>query len=174
MPHTAHMCHVQAVAPLGAFGRSSLPVLLCCAAQYGLLSGGHGKHASQAATCTPRCSKPRARQCLCRGPSQSYRSPSLSCHLQRSARLPQAAHPLLSHAPLLAPLPQPILGVFQKLLASKAHDHEGLELLASLVESCEAGSYQQHLATIWSILFTRLQTSRTPKYVRCLLVAISR
>jgi exportin-2 (importin alpha re-exporter) len=64
--------------------------------------------------------------------------------------------------------------VFQKLVASKAHDQEGLELLASLVEACDVASYQQHLPTIWSILFTRLQTSRTPKYVRALLVAISR
>jgi exportin-2 (importin alpha re-exporter) len=64
--------------------------------------------------------------------------------------------------------------VFQKLVASKVHDQDGLELLATLVESVQLPAYQQHLPTVWSILFTRLQTSRTPKYVRCLVVAISR
>jgi exportin-2 (importin alpha re-exporter) len=64
--------------------------------------------------------------------------------------------------------------VFQKLVASKAHDQDGLELLATLVESLEPAAYQAQLPTVWNILFTRLQTSRTPKYVRCLLVAVSR
>lgn len=63
-----------------------------------------------------------------------------------------------------------VLGVFQKLVASKAHDHEGFYILNAIVESLPLDSYQQYLPTVWQILFTRLQTSKTPKYTQCFLV----
>ena len=59
-----------------------------------------------------------------------------------------------------------VLGVFQKLNASKAHDHEGFFVLNSLVEFLDAAAWAQHLPTVWSLLLQRLQHSRTPKYTR--------
>lgn len=61
-----------------------------------------------------------------------------------------------------------ILGVFQKLVASKAHDHEGFYVLNTLMEWCDLAAWGQYLGTIWGILFMRLQSSRTVKFARSL------
>lgn len=63
-----------------------------------------------------------------------------------------------------------LLGVFQKLIASKANDHEGFYLLGSMVEQLSVGVLSAHLRSVFIILFHRLQNSRTTKYVRGLLV----
>lgn len=63
---------------------------------------------------------------------------------------------------------QAILGVFQKLVASKAHDHEGFYVLNTLLEWCDIAAWGQYLGTIWGILFMRLQSSRTVKFARSL------
>eukprot|EP00887_Chlorella_sp_A99_P002133 scaffold21.g2133.t1 len=67
----------------------------------------------------------------------------------------------------------PVLGVFQKLIASKAHDHEGFYVLNTLIESIDLGVMQQYLPTVWNLLFARLQSSRTTKFCRSFLVFIS-
>ncbi|KAF5835999.1 cellular apoptosis susceptibility/chromosome segregation 1-like protein [Dunaliella salina] len=59
-----------------------------------------------------------------------------------------------------------VLGVFQKLLASKAHDHEGFLILGSVVDNLPLTAYEQYLPTIFTLLFSRLQQSRTHKFVR--------
>jgi exportin-2 (importin alpha re-exporter) len=59
-----------------------------------------------------------------------------------------------------------LLGVFQKLIASKAHDHEGFEVLCALVENLPLAVYESALPTVFTLLFSRLQTSRTTKFVR--------
>uniref|UniRef100_A0A7S3VJD6 Importin N-terminal domain-containing protein n=1 Tax=Dunaliella tertiolecta TaxID=3047 RepID=A0A7S3VJD6_DUNTE len=59
-----------------------------------------------------------------------------------------------------------VLGVFQKLLASKAHDHEGFLILGSVVDNLPLTAYEQYLPTIFTLLFSRLQQSRTQKFVR--------
>ncbi|KAL4452248.1 hypothetical protein ABPG75_007910 [Micractinium tetrahymenae] len=62
---------------------------------------------------------------------------------------------------------QPVLGVFQKLIASKAHDHEGFYILSTLVEQLDyQATLAQYMPTIWGLLFARLQTSRTAKFCR--------
>lgn len=66
-----------------------------------------------------------------------------------------------------------ILGVFQKLVASKAHDHDGMQLLDALLLSIEPSAMEQYMPTIWNILFQRLQAARTPRYSRSLLHTIS-
>jgi len=68
----------------------------------------------------------------------------------------------------------PTLGVFQKLNATKAFDHGGFAILEALVEHLELAAYEQHLPTILSLVFTRLQSSRTKKYVRCFVVFLSK
>ncbi|PSC72253.1 Exportin-2 [Micractinium conductrix] len=66
---------------------------------------------------------------------------------------------------------QPVLGVFQKLIASKAHDHEGFNLLSALVSHLDyQAQMAQYMPTIWGLLFSRLQSSRTPKFTRSLLL----
>ena len=47
----------------------------------------------------------------------------------------------------------PLLGVFQKLIASKAHDHEGFDVLNALVESLPLAAYEQYLPTVCTLLF---------------------
>lgn len=49
----------------------------------------------------------------------------------------------------------PLLGVFQKLIASKAHDHEGFDVLNSVVENLPLNSYEQYLPTVFTLLFSR-------------------
>ena len=66
-----------------------------------------------------------------------------------------------------------LLGVFQKLIASKTNDHEGFYLLGSLVEHLEPASLNSHLKDILIVLFQRLQSSKTLKYVKGLLVFFS-
>ena len=66
-----------------------------------------------------------------------------------------------------------LLGVFQKLVASKTNDHEGFYLLGSLVGHAEPSSLNAHLKNILILLFQRLQSSKTTKYVKGLLVFFS-
>lgn len=49
----------------------------------------------------------------------------------------------------------PLLGVFQKLIASKAHDHEGFDLLNAMVESLPLSAYESYLPTVCTLLFSR-------------------
>lgn len=60
------------------------------------------------------------------------------------------------------------LGVFQKLVASPAHDHEGLALLDSFTVAIDPAAMAPYLSGVWTLLFQRLQAKRTPKFVRCL------
>jgi exportin-2 (importin alpha re-exporter) len=68
-----------------------------------------------------------------------------------------------------------VLGVFQKLVASKAHDHEGLALLAAAAESeGTAAALAPFSATAWQLLFLRMQNSRTPRFVRGFVALLAR
>ena len=66
-----------------------------------------------------------------------------------------------------------LLGVFQKLIASKSNDHEGFYLLNSLIENVESAVLSSQLKNVFILLFQRLQSSRTTKYVKGLLVFFS-
>lgn len=66
-----------------------------------------------------------------------------------------------------------LLGVFQKLIASKSNDHQGFYLLGSLVENLEPSHLLPQLKNIFILLFQRLQSSKTTKYVKSLLVFFS-
>jgi len=63
-----------------------------------------------------------------------------------------------------------LLGVFQKLIASKTNDHEGFYLLQSMIEHLPAEALSSYLKQIFVILFQRLTSSKTTKYVKSLLV----
>ena len=62
-----------------------------------------------------------------------------------------------------------LLGVFQKLIASKSNDHEGFYLLGSLVQNLSAEAMVNHYKDIFVLLFQRLQSSKTTKYVKGLI-----
>ncbi|KAJ2553633.1 importin-alpha export receptor [Coemansia sp. RSA 1933] len=61
---------------------------------------------------------------------------------------------------------QPILGVFQKLIASRANDHHGFGLLLAITQFTPKDSLKQFLKPILTLCLTRLQASRTAKFTR--------
>ncbi|XP_017086670.1 exportin-2 [Drosophila eugracilis] len=66
-----------------------------------------------------------------------------------------------------------ILGIFQKMIASKANDHEGFYLLKNLLSYYPAAEIQPNLRQIFGLLFQRLSLSKTPKYISGIIVFFS-
>lgn len=66
-----------------------------------------------------------------------------------------------------------LLGVYQKLIASKMHDHEGFYLLTSIVENMPSEALAPVIGQVFLLLFQRLQSSKTTKFIKCLLVFFS-
>ncbi|XP_022090609.1 exportin-2-like [Acanthaster planci] len=66
-----------------------------------------------------------------------------------------------------------LLGVFQKLIASKANDHQGFYIMLSLLEHLDATALSEHIQKIFLLLFQRLSHSKTTKFVKSLLVFFS-
>ena len=65
-----------------------------------------------------------------------------------------------------------ILGVFQKLLASRSNDQEGFNILTSLLQYQGAELVLPYLKDILLLCFKRLQESKTVFYMRGLTKAI--
>ncbi len=63
-----------------------------------------------------------------------------------------------------------LLGVFQKLVASKSNDHEGFYLLGSFVEHLNHDAMMPYYKDIFMLLFQRLQSSKTTKYSKGLVI----
>lgn len=63
-----------------------------------------------------------------------------------------------------------LLGIFQKLIASKQNDHEGFYLLNCMVEKMPPDVLQPYVKQVFILLFQRLQSSKTTKYIKSLLV----
>jgi len=66
-----------------------------------------------------------------------------------------------------------MLGIFQKLVASRLNDHEGLDLLQSMFQYLPINSLEKYIQEIFLILFTRLSKSKTAKYVSNLILFFS-
>lgn len=66
-----------------------------------------------------------------------------------------------------------ILGVFQKLLSSKATDHHGMHLLTTIFETFDIDSLSQSTHGIFSVLMLRLSKAKTEKFVSNLLCCLS-
>ncbi|KAK4290993.1 hypothetical protein Pmani_036148 [Petrolisthes manimaculis] len=66
-----------------------------------------------------------------------------------------------------------VLGVFSKLNASKTNDHEGFALLQCMLLHMPKEALENYWKQIFTILFRRLTSSKTTKYVKCLLVFMS-
>jgi exportin-2 (importin alpha re-exporter) len=80
------------------------------------------------------------------------------------ARLIQAY--ICKAAPELVPHLNPILGVFQKLISVKATEASSFEILNSVVLHFPKEALEPALPTIFSLLFTRLQASKTTRYTQ--------
>ncbi|XP_076182593.1 chromosome segregation 1 [Ptiloglossa arizonensis] len=63
-----------------------------------------------------------------------------------------------------------LLGVFQKLIASKANDHEGFLLLQSIIEHFVPNVLEPYMKQIFVLFFQRLSSSKTTKFVKGLIV----
>lgn len=59
-----------------------------------------------------------------------------------------------------------VLGVFQKLIASKSSEISGFELLRAIVQYVPAESLQEHFKGLLQILLMRLQHGKTARYIR--------
>ncbi|AMD22666.1 HHL104Wp [Eremothecium sinecaudum] len=64
----------------------------------------------------------------------------------------------------------PVLGVFQRLIASKVHDTYGFELLEYIMLYIPITAIEQYLKQIAVLLLQRLQNSKTEKYVKKFIV----
>ncbi|KAK7204939.1 Cse1-domain-containing protein [Myxozyma melibiosi] len=60
---------------------------------------------------------------------------------------------------------EPLLGVFQKLIAAKANDHYGFELLESILYNIPVSNLRTYLRQIALLILQRLHSSRTEKLV---------
>ncbi|OJJ43812.1 hypothetical protein ASPZODRAFT_73605 [Penicilliopsis zonata CBS 506.65] len=56
---------------------------------------------------------------------------------------------------------EPILGIFQKLLSTKANESHGFDLLESVIANFPPAALEQYFASIMQIILTRLQNSKT-------------
>ena len=68
---------------------------------------------------------------------------------------------------------EPLLGVFQKLIASKANDHEGFNIITSLVLHLDPSILNKYIQSIFRVLFNRLTQAKTTKFIKHLLVFFS-
>jgi len=60
----------------------------------------------------------------------------------------------------------PTLGIFQKLIASRASEVNGFDLLGTIVQKVPMQSLQPHLRDLMQLLLMRLQQGKTARYVR--------
>lgn len=67
----------------------------------------------------------------------------------------------------------PLLGIFQKLIASKATDHEALALLQTMMTYLPAPALDARIKDIFVLIFQRLTGSKTTKFVKHVLVTFS-
>ncbi|KAL5250460.1 hypothetical protein ACHWQZ_G016253 [Mnemiopsis leidyi] len=66
-----------------------------------------------------------------------------------------------------------ILGIFQKLIASRSNDHFGFYLLNTMVENLDRAVLQTFLKSVFSLLFQRMQSSKTTKFMKNFIVFMS-
>jgi exportin-2 (importin alpha re-exporter) len=66
-----------------------------------------------------------------------------------------------------------LLGIFQKLIASKATDHEGLALLQTMMVHLPAADLDAKIKDIFALIFQRLTCSKTTKFVKHVLICFS-
>lgn len=68
---------------------------------------------------------------------------------------------------------EPLLGVFQRLIASKMNDHHGFALINDMVLYIDTSHLMPLMRQVFFILFQRLTSTKTVKYVKSLLCFFS-
>ncbi|KAL8208094.1 hypothetical protein R6Q57_007506 [Mikania cordata] len=66
-----------------------------------------------------------------------------------------------------------VLGIFDKLVKKTSTEEQGFHVLNPIIESLGYDVTAEHIKNIWGSLFTRLQNSKTPRFVRCLIIFLS-
>ncbi|KAK6622529.1 hypothetical protein RUM44_002341 [Polyplax serrata] len=66
-----------------------------------------------------------------------------------------------------------ILGVFQKLIASKVNSHEGFALMEHLIHFLPQEAMKPYVKQVFVLIFTRLQTSKTAKFIKSVIRFLS-
>ncbi|CAL5351932.1 unnamed protein product [Camellia sinensis] len=66
-----------------------------------------------------------------------------------------------------------VLGIFNKLVSSPRTDEQGFYVLNTIIENLGYDVMAPYVGHIWASLFTRLQNSRTMKFVKSLLIFMS-
>ncbi|KAK5779823.1 importin-alpha export receptor PWA37_001820 [Arxiozyma heterogenica] len=67
----------------------------------------------------------------------------------------------------------PVLGVFQRLIASKAYEVYGFELLEDIMLTIDLDKLRPYMKQIATLLLQRLKTSKTERYVKRLIVFLN-
>ncbi|KAM7511883.1 hypothetical protein LguiB_010758 [Lonicera macranthoides] len=66
-----------------------------------------------------------------------------------------------------------VLGIFNKLVSSPSTDEQGFYVLNTVIENLGYDVIGPYMSHVWASLFTRLQNSRTVKFVKSLLIFMS-
>ncbi|KAL7197451.1 hypothetical protein ACSBR2_020068 [Camellia fascicularis] len=66
-----------------------------------------------------------------------------------------------------------VLGIFNKLVSSPSTDDQGFYVLNTVIENLGYDVIAPYMGHIWASLFTRLQNSRTVKFVKSFLIFMS-
>ncbi|KAJ6320195.1 hypothetical protein OIU78_015556 [Salix suchowensis] len=66
-----------------------------------------------------------------------------------------------------------VLGIFNRLVSAPSTDEQGFYVLNTVIEKLEYGAIAPYVGHIWNALFSRLQSKRTVKFIKSLLVFMS-
>ncbi|XP_011023163.1 PREDICTED: exportin-2-like [Populus euphratica] len=66
-----------------------------------------------------------------------------------------------------------VLGIFNRLVSVPSTDEQGFFVLNTVIENLDYGAIAPYVGHIWNALFTRLQSKRTVKYIKSLLIFMS-
>ncbi|CAI9292076.1 unnamed protein product [Lactuca saligna] len=66
-----------------------------------------------------------------------------------------------------------VLGIFNRLVSSPSTEEQGFHILNPVIENLGYDVMAEYMNHIWASLFTRLQNSKTPRLVRCLIIFMS-
>lgn len=78
-----------------------------------------------------------------------------------SAILPRGASTIAQNNQL-----EPILGVFQKLIATKSHETQGFELVEAVISAFPIATLKPYFAPMIQLMLTRLQNSKTENFTK--------
>nr|XP_043618630.1 exportin-2 [Erigeron canadensis] len=66
-----------------------------------------------------------------------------------------------------------VLGIFNQLVSSPSTEEQAFYILNPIIENLGYDVIAEYMNHIWASLFTRLQNSKTPRLVRCLIIFMS-